>query len=83
MGTLTGELSTRRGQVSGTEVAPGGRVSINGKVPLAEMSDFQPKLKSVTGGQGTFSLELSHYEAVPGQVQKQLVSEFSKEKEED
>jgi len=75
IGDITGDLSSKRGQVSGTNPVSGGLVSINGQVPLSELNGYQSRLKSITGGAGSFSMELSHYEAVPPHVQQQLVSQ--------
>ncbi len=44
---------------------------------------YQSQLKSVTGGQGSFSMELSHYEAVPPQVQQQIISQYKPKEETD
>jgi elongation factor G len=74
IGDITGDLSSKRGQVSGTNPTSGGLVSIDGQVPLSELNGYQSRLKSITGGAGSFSMELSHYEAVPPPVQQQLVS---------
>lgn len=49
-------------------------MSINGKVPLAELEDYQGRLKSLTGGQGSYSISFSHYAAVPAATQQQLAS---------
>jgi elongation factor G len=75
IGDITGDLSSKRGQVSGTQAASGGLISISGQVPLSELNGYQSRLKSITGGAGSFSMELSHYEAVPPPVQQQLVSQ--------
>ena len=75
IGDITGDLSSKRGQVSGTNPTSGGLVSIDGQVPLSELNGYQSRLKSITGGAGSFSMELSHYEAVPPPVQQQLVSQ--------
>jgi elongation factor G len=75
IGDITGDLSSKRGQVSGTNPVAGGLVGINGQVPLSELNGYQSRLKSITGGAGSFSMELSHYEAVPPPVQQQLVSQ--------
>jgi len=50
---------------------------------LAEIGDYSNELKALTGGQGRYSIEFSHYEAVPGQVQRQLVEAFKPQAEED
>jgi elongation factor G len=76
MGDITGDLSSRRGRVSSTDVLSGGMVTIKGQVPLAELSDYQSRLKSMTGGEGSYSMELSHYDPAPANIQKELVSHF-------
>ncbi|MEM7282319.1 MAG: elongation factor G [Pseudomonadota bacterium] len=73
MGDITGNLSSLRGRISGNTSLPGNRITISGEVPISEMGDFQSKLKSLTGGEGAFTMEFSHYEEVPPQTQKQLV----------
>jgi len=72
MGDLAGDLSGRRGRINGSESKSGGRIAIDGEVPLAELSGYESRLKSLTGGEGTYQIELSHYAAVPGNIQKQL-----------
>jgi elongation factor G len=82
IGDITGDLSSKRGQVSGTQPLGGGLVNIAGQVPLSELNGYQSRLKSLTGGQGSFSMELSHYEAVPPPIQQQLVSQHKVHPEE-
>jgi elongation factor G len=72
MGDITGDLAGRRGQISGTETGHNGMLIINGQAPLAELESYGTQLKAITGGEGSYSIEFSHYEAVPGNVQKQL-----------
>ncbi|MEM9531835.1 MAG: elongation factor G [Pseudomonadota bacterium] len=76
MGDIAGSLSGKRARISGTDAVPGGLVEISAQAPLSELSDFQTELKSITGGQGRYSMELSHYEAVPAQIQQQLIQAF-------
>ncbi|MDP2367754.1 elongation factor G [Rhodoferax sp.] len=76
IGDLTGDLASKRAQVTGTQPRPAGTVAINGLVPLAELDDYQGRLKSLTGGQGSYSVGFSHYAQVPDQTQQQLVSQF-------
>lgn len=83
MGDLAGDLSSKRGQVTGTQNLRGGMVKIKGLVPLAELNSYHSRLKSMTGGQGSYSIELSHYEAVPPTVQQQLVAQKKVVQEED
>jgi elongation factor G len=52
IGDLTGDLSSRRGQITGTDGRGHGMAAITGEVPLAELNDYQSRLKSLTGGQG-------------------------------
>ena len=75
MGDITGDLSSKRGQVSGTNAQHGGSISVTGQVPLSELNGYQSRLNSVTGGHGSYTLELSHYDPVPPPVQQQLVSQ--------
>ena len=82
MGDITGDLSAKRGQVNGTHALQAGSVTVSGQVPLSELSSYQARLNGMTGGQGRYTLELSHYEAVPPSVQQQLMGQF-KVKDED
>ncbi|EIC21954.1 elongation factor G [Thiorhodovibrio frisius] len=78
MGDLAGDLSSRRGRINGSETKTLGRVAIDGEVPLAELDSYESRLKSLTGGEGTYGIELSHYAPVPGNVQKQLSDAFQR-----
>ncbi|AGA91503.1 small GTP-binding protein domain protein [Thioflavicoccus mobilis 8321] len=78
MGDLAGDLSGRRGHINGSESRSDGRVIIDGEVPLAELEGYESRLKSMTGGNGTYNIELSHYEPVPGNIQKQLRDAFER-----
>ena len=83
MGDIAGDLSSKRGRISGTEAMSAGMVTVSGQAPLAELGSYQSELKSVTGGTGSFSMHLSHYDPVPSNIQQQLVSEFKPAAEED
>jgi elongation factor G len=83
MGTITGDLSGKRGRIQGTDVLPGGMAQIKAMAPLAEVMQYQSQLKSVTGGQGSFAMEFSHYEPVPPQVQQQIASQYKPKAEEE
>jgi elongation factor G len=78
MGDIAGDMSSRRGQVSGTDTLAANMLAIKGHAPLAELTDYQTRLKSITAGQGSYSMELSHYEPVPATVQKQLAEHHAK-----
>jgi elongation factor G len=81
MGDLAGDLSSRRGRISGSESKTRGRIAIDGEVPLAELNGYDQRLKAITGGEGTYAIELSHYEAVPGNIQKQLADAYQRSEE--
>ena len=82
IGDITGDLSSRRGQVSGTRNAAAGLLAVLGQAPLAELSSYQSRLNAMTGGHGHYTLAFSHYEAVPPAVQAQLVSQYKVKDEE-
>lgn len=83
MGDITGGLATKRARINGTDTARGGELIVKAQVPLAEVSEYSNELKAMTGGRGRYSLELSHFEAVPGNVQKQLMEAYKPKHEED
>jgi elongation factor G len=76
IGAVSGELSARRGHVSGTGTPRGGIVAMTARAPLAELDDFQARLKSLTAGQGTYAMELRGYEEAPPAVQARLRATF-------
>ncbi|MEW5708588.1 MAG: elongation factor G [Pseudomonadota bacterium] len=75
MGDVAGDIASKRGQVTGTQSGRGGMVTVSGLVPLSELNNYQSRLKSLTGGAGSYSVEFSHYEPVPPNVQQQLVAQ--------
>ena len=81
IGDITGDLASRRGQVSGT-TSSSGALAVVAQAPLSELSSYQSRLNALTGGQGRYTIEFSHYEAVPPNVQAQLASQH-KIKDED
>jgi len=78
MGDITGDLSQRRGRVANTTVMPGGLVTVEGLAPLAELEDYQSKLNSMTGGEGSYTMQLSHYDPLPANLQKELIAGFER-----
>jgi elongation factor G len=81
VGTITGDLSGKRGRIQGQDFLPGGMAVVKAQAPLAEVMQYQSQLKSVTGGQGSFIMELSHYEPVPPHVQQQIVAQYKPKEE--
>ncbi len=82
MGDLTGDLNARRAQVRGTGAPRPGVTSILALAPLAELENFATRLKSLTAGHGSYTLELSHYAPAPAQLQEKLVSAHKPQVEE-
>jgi elongation factor G len=78
MGDIMGNLNGRRGKVQGMEQKGNLRI-IKAKAPMAEMLDFEPTLTSITGGRGSYLMEFSHYEEVPGQLQQKIINDAIKE----
>jgi len=78
MGDVTGDLSSRRGQVTGTNTLTAGLLAVGGLAPLSELDGYAARLKSMTGGQGAWTMALSHYEQAPPNLQQQLATEYAK-----
>ena len=76
MGDIAGDLASRRGVVNGTANGAPGTMIVRGLAPLAELAGYQLRLNAITAGQGRYTIELSHYDAVPPSVQQQLVGQF-------
>ena len=83
MGDVTGGLASKRARINGTDALRGGVLVIKAQAPLAEVVDYQTELRSLTGGEGRFAMELSHYDPVPAQIQKQLTEAYKPRPEED
>jgi elongation factor G len=76
MGDITGQLAGKRARIHGTDADRDGEIVVKAQVPLSELTDYATELKGATAGRGRYDLEFSHYEPVPGHVQKQLVEAF-------
>ncbi|TVR63231.1 MAG: elongation factor G [Candidatus Competibacteraceae bacterium] len=81
VGSITGDLSSRRGRIAGTDAGPRGLTIINAQVPLAELEGYESQLKSMTGGHGSYNIELSHYDPVPGDIQQKLHAAYRQPRE--
>jgi elongation factor G len=79
-GDVAGNLSSIRGRLSGMEVHEGIQV-ISAQVPLKEMQDYSTQLRSITAGEGTFTMRPSHYEQVPPNIQNEIVAEYKRKQE--
>lgn len=80
-GDIMGDLSSRRGRPLGMEPTARGSV-IKAEVPMAEMLSYAADLTSITGGRGSFTMELSHYEFVPAHIADKIIADSKKDDEE-
>ena len=83
LGDISSDLNTRRGRMEGMDGAPGGYQVIHAHVPLAEVITYARSLSSMTGGQGSYTMEFSHYDAVPPQEQSKIISAAKTEEEDE
>jgi elongation factor G len=77
MGDVTGDLSSRRGQITGTRAMGPGVLVVDGQAPLGELEGYSARLKAMTQGRGAWTMNLSHYEQAPPQLQQKLATEFA------
>jgi elongation factor G len=81
VGDVIGDLNSRRGRPLGMEPVGGGMTEVKAEVPMAEMLSYAPDLRSITGGQGEFTMEFLRYEEVPGHLAGKVVENARAEKE--
>jgi elongation factor G len=74
VGDIMGDVSSRRGRVQSSQAQGSGTV-VQAQVPMAEMLEYASSLTSMTGGQGEFTMEFSHYEEAPAQVREKIIAE--------
>jgi elongation factor G len=73
-GAILGDLNTKRARIENQDSLPGDLAVVMAKAPLAEVTRYAAQLGSITQGQGSYTMEFSHYDQVPGNVQQQIVS---------
>jgi len=83
VGDISGDLSTRRGRPLGMESAGGGMQTIIAEIPLAEVTTYARVLASMTGGQGSYTLEFDRYDIVPGNIIQDIIAKNKMEEEEE
>ena len=83
VGDVYSDMSGRRGRVLGSDSAGGNLQTVNVEVPLAEVTTYARSLSSMTGGQGSFSMDFSHYDVVPPNVQQEILAKAKMEEEEE
>jgi elongation factor G len=82
IGDLTGDLHARRAHVRGTEAPRPGVARISAQAPLSELENFPSRLKSLTAGHGSYTLEFSHYQPAPPHLQQKLTAAHKPQAEE-
>jgi elongation factor G len=82
-GAILGDLTTKRARVENQDSLPGNLAVITAKAPLAEVTKYAAQLGGITQGQGSYSMEFSHYDQVPGNVQQQIVAKAQMKADED
>src|SRR5690348_16355748 len=78
MGDVAGDLSGRRGQVTGTKSLQPGTLTVDGQAPLSELDGYAARLKAMTAGHAAWTMSLSHYDPAPPNLQQQLAGEYAK-----
>jgi elongation factor G len=81
VGDIMGDVSSRRGRVQSSQAHGSGAV-VQAQVPMAEMLEYASSLTSMTGGQGEFTMEFSHYDEAPAQVREKIIAEANAAKAE-
>jgi elongation factor G len=83
IGDITGDLATKRARINGNTSLPNHRATVSALAPLAEIVDYQSRLKSLTGGEGSYTMDLSHYDPVPIRKQQELVHAWRPHREDE
>ncbi len=83
LGDISSDMSGRRGRVLGMDSAGGDLQTISAEVPLSEVTTYARALSSITGGQGSYTMEFSRYDLVPGNIQKEIVEKAVLKEEEE
>jgi elongation factor G len=79
-GDVIGDLNSRRGKIAGME--PGDEMTVvRAQVPMADMLNYEPHLRSMSGGRGSYAMTFSHYEELPAALAEKVVAEAKREKE--
>lgn len=83
VGDVYSDMSSRGGRVQGSDAAGGGYQTVFCEVPLREVTTYARTLSSMTGGQGSFTMEFSHYDVMPANVQQEIIAKAHLEEEEE
>ena len=79
MGDITGDLNKRRGRIQGMD-SRGNLQVIEALAPLAEIANYSTELRSITGGEGSFSMTHDHYDSVPGHIAEGIIARAAKDR---
>ena len=82
MGDITSDVNTRRGRIMGMD-SEGNMQTIRAQIPLAEMQTYSTELRSITGGEGTYTARPSHFDIVPPNLAEEIKARYLKEQQEE
>lgn len=82
MGEITGDLNSRRGRIQGMD-SQGDMQVVRAQIPMMEIMDYETQLRSATGGEGSYSIELSHYDPMPAKTAEGIIAKAAKHEEEE
>lgn len=74
MGEITGNLSSHRGHIKGMD-SLGDLQVVRASIPMSSVANYETELKSMTGGQGSFTMEFSHYDIVPAHLMQSIIAQ--------
>jgi elongation factor G len=80
MGSITGDINSRRGRIMGME-SKGGNQVVKAQIPLAEMLKYATELRSLTAGRGAYHMEFSHYEDTPAKITQGIITQYQESKQ--
>ena len=83
VGDVYSDMSGRGGRVSGSDSAGGNFTTVHCEVPLREVTTYSRTLSSMTGGMGSYTMEFSHYDVMPPNIQQDVISKAQLKEEED
>ncbi len=83
VGDVYSDMSGRGGRVQGSDAAGGNFQTVHAEIPLREITTYARTLSSMTGGQGSYTMDFSHYEVMPANVQQEIMAKAKLEEEED
>ncbi|MCZ6834941.1 MAG: elongation factor G, partial [Planctomycetota bacterium] len=83
IGDISSDISGRRGRIQGTDMLPGNQAVVTAEAPMSEVQSYSSQLKSMTAGAGSYSMEYSHDENTPPNVQMEVVKAFKPKEDDD